>query len=522
MRIVVERNKQKQSLVRFPIPSHFVLIVLTIFQLSFFSTTLRAQADVKPEDIVFSSGKAKLGPSETKLAKEAKPAPNPKAKPAVKAAPTDVPNEAKQKSKPAGSGPVEFNIREALARGLRDNKNMQSIRERIRLAKADVDRVSGEFGPRIQLKAGVGPMTRATGNAVQSAVDTSDWGAIVLGSVEVTQPLWTFGRKDDYERAAQYGVHAKEAEVASEQDKLRYQIKEAYYGYLYAKTLKDFIDSGKSDLEEALKKKPKMSKEDRFKLEIFKATLDAKAAEVDRALIYAKRGLSLLVGVPLTQGVATEEEWLDWEERELQPLLHYQQIAHKENTDLKQLSAGIIAKNSLARAEDKGAYPVVAMLLKLDYAYTDMRDEQQSVFANDPFNDESLVVGVGVSWDFQWGLASAKASKHRAEAVELELKQDFSRDGVDFLVEKAWLELREAETKLEAAERASTAGKKWLSGILIGMSAGFGDIEKLVEAYQARAVTLKDYFEAVYRHHLAWAKLSQVVGQEVDPLILAD
>lgn len=416
---------------------------------------------------------------------------------------------------------IEINIHTALKRGLSDNQNIASIRARVNQAKADVDRVSGEFGPRIQLKAGVGPMTRATGNAISSTVDTSDWGAIVLGSVEVTQPLWTFGRKDDYERAAEHGVDAKKAEVAKEEDKLRYEIKEAYYGLLYAMTLLEFIQDGKRDFKEVTAKQKKLSREDRYKLEIFSATLDSKEAEVERAYAYAKRGLSLLTGVPVGRGVRPEEEWIDWEEREIQPLTYYLSIAAKKNTDLRQLSAGIVAKRSLARAESKGAFPVVAMLLKFDYAYTDMREEQQSVFAHDPFNDQSLVFGVGISWDFQWGLASAKSSKHRAEALELELQQNYARDGIFVLVEKAWLELKEAKTKLLAAERASKAGKKWLSRQMIGMSAGLGNTEKLVEAYQARAVTLKDYYEAIYRHHMAWAALSQVVGQEIDPYILS-
>lgn len=416
---------------------------------------------------------------------------------------------------------VTMDARTAIDLGLERNKSLAAAKQQILQARADVDRVDGEFGPRIKLQAGVGPMTAATGNAVRSEVDTSDWGAIVLGSAEVTQPIYTFGRKADYANAAENGVRVKEVEYAKEQNQLRYQIKEAYYGLLYATTLQDFIQSGKEDLRNALKdiQKRKTSKDDLDKLEIFSATLDAKAAEVERAYKFARRGLTILTGTPDGKLAKPSDSWLDWEERESLPLAHYTSLAISNNPDLLRLAAGITAKNSLASAERKGAYPTVAMLLKFNYAHTKMRERQQSVFANDPYNDESLVFGVGISWDFQWGLASAKSSKHRAEVVELELQQDFAKNGIPALVEEAWLELKEAETKLAAAERGSKAGKRWLSRIMIGMSAGFkGDSQKLVEAYQARAATLKDYYEAVYKHHLAWAKLSRVVGKEVDPL----
>jgi hypothetical protein len=32
-------------------------------------------------------------------------------------------------------------------------------------------------------------------------------------------------------------------------------------------------------------------------------------------------------------------------------------------------------------------------------------------------------------------------------------------------------------------------------------------------------MTFKNYFETIYENHMAWSKLSQLVGQEIDPFL---
>ena len=123
--------------------------------------------------------------------------------------------------------------------------------------------------------------------------------------------------------------------------------------------------------------------------------------------------------------------------------------------------------------------------------------------------------------DFQWGLQEAKAAKYFAEAEELEFKQQFAQKGIEADVRRAYLEVEEAEAKLKAATEAYKTGKKWLTGELIGFGSGLGTSQGLVEAYTAKADTTRTYYEAVYRHHMAWAGLSKAVGREVDPILIS-
>jgi len=181
------------------------------------------------------------------------------------------------------------------------------------------------------------------------------------------------------------------------------------------------------------------------------------------------------------------------------------------------LREGITAKKNLAKAEKKALWPVIGALLKYDVADTNVRTAQPGVFAYDPYNGKSFAAGIGFRLDLQGLLPLVKYEKYMAESYELEAKEKFAQDGIQLDVKRCFWELIEAETKLDAAQMAQQTGKKWLTSTILAYGSGLGKVEPLVEAYGAKAKTTKDYFEAVFKYHMAWAALSKAVGKEVDP-----
>lgn len=412
-------------------------------------------------------------------------------------------------------------LKEALERASKQNGELRAQRLQVSQAEQDIRRVGGEFGPRLEALAGVGPITKASGNATSATEDKSSFGRMIIGKLSLTQPLYTWGRKSNYQNAAEAGVNVKEAEASLKEADVRFQVKEAYHGFQLANSLRDFIEGGKAELTKALEKRGKKKKEgkDDYRLEIFLAEVTSREAEVRKYYELAREGLALRVGEP--QGaVEVKDPWIIPEKRERKELAHYLSVAGASRGEFRQLSEGIFAKRSLAKAEKKALWPALVFLASYELADTNVRTHQPGVFAYDPYNKESWALGVGLKMDFQWSLADAKSSKLRAEAEELEAKEAFAKRGIETEVRKAYLELEEAETRLEAARAAYNTGKKWLTGEVIGYSSGLGGAQGLVEAYGARAETAKNYFEAVYRHHMAWASLSKAVGQEIDPILL--
>lgn len=410
----------------------------------------------------------------------------------------------------------------AINRALSANMELRAQRFQEKQSAQDIRRVSGEFGPRFEAMVGVGPITKADGNSDYSVEDKRSLGRIWLGKFSLTQPIYTWGRKSNYLNAARAGLHVKEAETELAEDLLRFQVKEAYYGFQYANSLMDFISGGKAELEKTLtqrKNKKKDSAKEDFRLGIFLSEVKSREAEVQKHLELAKEGFALRLGAA-RESVTPADEWLLPAKRERKPAEHYVRLALNNRPEFRQLGEGIFAKRNLARAEYKGMLPIIALMASYEMADTNIRPHQPGVFAYDPYNRETWTLGVGFKLDFQWELQDAKVTRLRAEVEELQAKEDYAKQGIEADVRKAYLELEEAEKRLEAATEAYKTGKQWLTGEAIGYGSGLGGAQGLVEAYGARAETAKNYFEAVFRHHMAWASLSRSVGSEVDPLLV--
>ena len=418
----------------------------------------------------------------------------------------------------AFAAPVRVSVKDAVSRALRQNGELRAESMVVRQSEADRDRASGEFGLKLDSMLAVGPITGAYGNATIAHEDKDVWGRTFLGNVKLIQPIYTWGRKSDYLSAADRGISVKQAGVRLKESEVSYQVKEAYFGFLYAKSLLDKIQDGKNDLDKVIEKAQKSrKKKDTFQLEIFSNDLVAKQAEVEKYLGLAREGLRLRMGE--AEAVLPADDWLQSDDRELKPLDWYLFRARESRPEFSQIHQGIEAKRLLARAEKKALLPVLALGASYEFSDTNVRTPQPGPFAWDPYNKDSVTVGVGLQWTFQWGLAEAKAAKFSAEADELEAKRGFVEDGLLLQVKKAYWEVDEANKRLAAATEAYKTGKRWFTREMAGYAAGLGDTKALVEAYGARASTVKSYLEAIYQHHMAWAALSRATGREIDPIM---
>mgnify|MGYP001067837226 FL=1 len=122
----------------------------------------------------------------------------------------------------------KLNLKDAIERALLQNGELRAQGLQIRQAEQDVRRVSGEFGPKFEALGGIGPITRATGNATASSEEKGSIGRMLIGKFSLTQPLFAWGRKGNYNNAALAGVNVEEAEFSGKEEEIRFQVKEAY------------------------------------------------------------------------------------------------------------------------------------------------------------------------------------------------------------------------------------------------------------------------------------------------------
>lgn len=416
----------------------------------------------------------------------------------------------------AVASPVKISLRDAIILGLASNAELRAQRLQEKQAQSDERLVYGEFGPKLDGLAAVGPIPGAVGNAASGSQDLRVWGRMGIAKLSITQPIYTWGRKSDYLDAAAKGILVKQGDSRKKEVDVRYEVKEAYYGCLYAHSLLDFIIDGKKDLQRSFDegKKKQSTKKENYRFEIFLKQVEEKEAEVRKSYALAHAGLALRAGA--ADALSPKEEWLSAVERKLESVDYYVSLARSNRVEFSQLSEGLSAKRSMARADKLGLLPVVGLGVNYDAAKTNVRPSQPGPYAYDPYNHWSVSVGIGLKLDFAWDVQMAKAERHAAEAEELEAKGSYAEQGIAVEVKKAYWEVEEAEKRLKASTDAYKLGKKWLSGETISYSAGLGKMKDLIEAYDGRAETVKNYYEAIFKHHMAWAALSKAVGTELE------
>ncbi|MEI8347034.1 MAG: TolC family protein, partial [Pseudomonadota bacterium] len=357
------------------------------------------------------------------------------------------------------------------------------------------------------------------GNGNNATEDKTRWGPIYVGNIDFNVPVYTWKRKEDLLLAAENGRKVKEQDVQLKINEVRYQVKESYWGYLYASSLMDFakdiIDKLKDNIEQAKKRKGRTQS-----LEILLAQIQGKKAEIEKNFYLTQSSLALRLGMGPKQKIIPNEEWLESTPRELKPLEYYQDLAKNNKPEFQQLRSGIIAKDAMSNSQKKANWPMFAFITRYEFSYTSMRPRQEGIFTYDPYNRWTFLMGVGLRWSWDFGVNDALTQKFRAEAMELKAKEFYAQDGFNVLVEKSWREVKEAEEKFESAKAASKIAKSWLTRLAMNYGLGLGDTKELVEAYQARMLTLRDFYEAIFQHHMSWANLSSTVGLEVDPAVL--
>ncbi|HLE10360.1 MAG: hypothetical protein A2504_04315 [Bdellovibrionales bacterium RIFOXYD12_FULL_39_22] len=415
----------------------------------------------------------------------------------------------------------QITLKNAIETALQNNLELKVEKYKIEQAASDIKRIHGEFYPQMQMTLGVGPINKVVGNSLNSEISYDEWGIIVMGSFDALWPIYTWKRKNDLLNAAENGVIVKEENEKLKRNEIIFKVKEAYYGTLYTYSLKYFIEEVTADVARALAdmQKKKAKQEDMYKVEILKSQIESKRAEIEKNHTLASDGLALYMGLSHEEKITTDIDWIETTERELRPLEEYWQMAQANKPEFRKLKAGVAAKKSLAISEKKANWPLFGVLMSADLASTNMREKQDSRFAFDPYNSSNFALGIGIKWSLNFGVSEAISAKYNAEAMELLATERYAQDGVYLLIKKTWLEISEAQKKVEATLSGYRYGKKWLNKVITGVSIGLVDGKEIVDAYGSRALTQKEYYEAIYNLHMAWAKLSQELGVEVDPLL---
>jgi outer membrane protein TolC len=408
---------------------------------------------------------------------------------------------------------------------LKQNGMIQEANQDVEIARSQIELARSALFPKANATILAAPMFEVRGDTNNSRTNTGKWGPFLQGSLQVVQPLYSFGMISNYQKAANEQVEAKTGLADAKKNDVTLMAKEFYYGYLMARELESLVEDLSSFLDDAIKttedksesqkSKSKIKPHDLYQLKNALADLKQKKLYANAAKKTAEKALNWVSSSSFESFDSLNSGVESFEKKTLE---QYLDLAQKNRPEFKALASGIKARNALKEAKEAQSYPVIFLGGMINKAWSPVADKQMSVFANDPFNGIQGGVGLGLRFDLEFSRHSAEVHEQEAEMMKLKATESYAAPGIELQVKKAYLELEQAVQGLEIAEDRKKMGKKWFVSNAMGFSIGITPAKDLMESLEGSGNARKNYIETVYSLNMALARLSQAVGTEVTHL----
>jgi outer membrane protein TolC len=428
---------------------------------------------------------------------------------------------------PPASSRAETMTRErAVAAVLRQNPQIAAARARRAAAEAQVVLADAARWPEITIEVGVGPSQSASlvpGTQVDSTRSRYDFStgvsAVFGGTINVVQPLYTFGKIDSTRAAANQGVLAREAMVQATASDVAFEVARLYESLLKAREARRLAEEIQNYIERTIlateqrlnANVPEISEKDVLRLQSALAAVRLSLHEAQTGEVQARAGLAAYLGLK-SDAIEPEEDGL-YAIPVGQPIaarMLAEGLAHRP--ELVALEHGARAYDALASAERAKYLPDIVLLASATGAYTPGRDLVTSRYVIDPLNSFVPVVLLGAHWQLQGNTASGRADEHLAQAEEVRDLASWARQGVPAQIKKAQSDLDRAERDIAESEEAVSRAKRWMVQASADYVAGLGDSLSVVDATRAYAELRVAGLDATFRHNVALAELAHVTG----------
>lgn len=382
--------------------------------------------------------------------------------------------------------------------------------------------------PRISLSLGIVPSLRATlvaGAQVESVERATDYelGDVTpafTGDLTIIQPLYTFGKIAQRQRAAELGIGAYTAQARMRQADVAVEGAELYEKYLLARDLERFLEDTDHMLVRSVAatedrlaaNAADVSQHDLLRLKTTRGPLLVGLHQAQAGTRQAAAGLRAYFGLRDGTAIEPADARLEAVPAGKLGLAELVRRAYSDRPELVALADGAAAFDALARAERSGYLPDIVALGFVSGAYTVDRDPVESRFVYDPARHFVPGIGLGLRWELWGDLAGARADEQRARGAELRHLESWTRTALSADVTNAYEELERARADLPALEAAFASAKEWVVRANADYAAAMVDSIALTDAVEAYVTNRLGMLEAVYRFNVALARLSRAIG----------
>lgn len=430
----------------------------------------------------------------------------------------------------ASTAPPGYDLAACIRAALTGSPDLGAVAADLSAARAKLAEAKASRWGTAEYVQLLGLVNEAKGNVLFSPNDKNDvfegLGPFTRIDVEVNIPVYTFGKLDAALRAAEEGLHAEQARGESKRADVILNVKQLYYGLVLGRQLADVLHDNLDTLDKAIKKTKQRLDEgstsvteiDLLKLQAGRARFARGVIEIDASHPLTRSALARAVGLDNAAGFDIADRKLKPVDATIEPLDTYLADGPGRRPESRALQTGIAAQAAKLDLEQAGYYPNVFVTTGFQYAWAGNRTEQTNPFVYDPFNFISPIWIVGVQWDLNVFMTSAKIDGARAELQRLEAVHREATSGLALEIQKAYTGLVQARESVRVAEDGRKAGRGLLLLTVANFDLGIGEAEELFKAIGVYTEASSDYLRAVYDYNVAVGHLSKTIGRELAPI----
>lgn len=337
-------------------------------------------------------------------------------------------------------------------------------------------------------------------------------GLFGSAQLDITQPLFTFGKITHARRAARAGLDAQKALADEAAGDLAVDAARAYWGLKLARELGYMLDDGIEEITKALaqidektKGAPDVSIQDRQRVAVLLAEAKVQRADAQMGEQQALAGLRALTNTPDADIDKDELVAID------RPLPTT--ASGDKRPQAVAARAGAIAASELSAMAVAQYFPDLALVGSAVISGAQGAEDPPSAFANDPYNRRGVGLVLALQWTLEPWNVKARADRARAEAHKARAQSDLAALGASYDAQTALADVTSARAKVDAAKDGEKAARTWLASVLQAQAIGTGEAKDLADAYIAWFQMRARWATAVVQWNVAVVRLGRASGE---------
>jgi outer membrane protein TolC len=434
---------------------------------------------------------------------------------------------------PVAGSAQTINLQQAVDMSLAADPRIKEREYLVEAARGLLAEVKGKEGWRINANAFIGLAPAVDGGFYKNGAysgDTprrdgddwdggSDWTRLDFA---LTKPLYTFGKVEEYGKAAQGNIDVKLGEVRQSKAETVFDTKRAYYGYLTARDIRLFLEDMQSRLadsitraEHALKEETgEVTQAELYSLQATKGVIGKYVHQARAVESISLDGLRVLTGVGLKAPLKVADDSLEPVPFPSAELADLQAKALYDRPEMQQLEAGLRARRALVAAQKADGMPNIYAGLVGTFSYASQRDQMDNPYIYDPFNSVGLTPVVGIRWDKEFDAVTARMSQAQAELEALNQRKQFALAGIPFEVSEAYANAKANHDAQKDLSAGATSARRWVIASMADFAAGLERGDKLAEAIKSYVLAQTEYLRTVNDYNVNVAQISKLTGEQ--------